>query len=386
MKLMSAVLAFGITCLLSFKDTTMDESKADHKLQLAFPSLEFEMPVELTGSNDDTDRIFVVEQKGRIAVFPNRPEVKNKSVFLDIVRQVDSGGEKGLLGLAFHPNFKSNGYFYVNYTRSSPLETVISRFTVSASHPQVADPGSEMILLTYKQPFSNHNGGKIAFGSDGYLYISAGDGGSGGDPRNNGQDRKTLLGKILRIDVDKPAGKNNYSIPSDNPFKNNQSGYREEIYAYGLRNVWRFAFDDETGMLWAGDVGQNELEEIDIIEKGGNYGWRIMEAEDCFRTSNCDKDNLILPIWSYRQGSTTGRSVTGGYVCRDKKLPELLGKYIYGDFVSGHIWALTYSGKRPVKNDLIATLSDGLSSFGEDKNKNLYVLAYGSGKVYKLED
>jgi glucose/arabinose dehydrogenase len=241
-------------------------------------------------------------------------------------------------------------------------------------------------MLTYKQPFSNHNGGKIAFGNDGYLYISAGDGGSGGDPRNNGQDRKSLLGKILRIDVDKPSGKSKYSIPPDNPFKNSNEAFRGEIYAYGLRNVWRFNFDNDTGMLWAGDVGQNELEEIDIIENGGNYGWRIMEGQDCFRSANCDQDNLLLPVWSYRQGSETGRSITGGYVCRDGTLPTLRGKYIYGDFVSGKIWALTYVGNRAVKNELVSTLGDGLSSFGEDKQKSLYVLAYGSGQVYRLTE
>lgn len=356
-----------------------------YKLSLAFPQLKFEMPVELAGSNDDSDRIFVVEQKGRIVVFPNSPTTSKKAVFLDIVRKVDSGGEKGLLGFALHPDFKNNGYFFVNYTRSAPLETVISRFKVLTSTPQVADADSEEIFLTYKQPYSNHNGGKIAFGNDGYLYISAGDGGSGGDPRNNGQDKKSLLGKILRIDVNQPAGKSKYSIPSDNPFKNNKEGYREEIYAYGLRNVWRFNFDAETDRLWAGDVGQNQLEEIDLIENGGNYGWRIMEAQECFRSKNCDKDNLILPVWSYRQGIETGKSITGGYVCYDKNLPELKGKYIYGDFVSGNIWALTFSEKRPVKNELIATLRDGLSSFGEDKHRNLYVLAYSSGQVYRLD-
>jgi glucose/arabinose dehydrogenase len=384
MKRVISVFALASICSFSAPEKSVNGPAPDYKLQLAFPALEFEMPVELTAPDDNTNRIFVVEQKGRIVVFPNTTNVKNKSVFLDISDNVDSGGEKGLLGLAFHPEYKTNGYFYVNYTRSSPLETVISRFKVSKSNPQAADVQSEEILLTFRQPFSNHNGGKIAFGRDGFLYVSAGDGGSGGDPRNNGQDKKVLLGKILRIDVDKSDGQNKYSIPPDNPFQNNRSGYREEIYAFGLRNVWRFNFDYETGALWAGDVGQNELEEINIIEKGGNYGWRIMEAQDCYRTNNCDKDGLMLPIWSYRQSSTTGRSVTGGYVCRDSTLPALKGKYIYGDFVSGNIWALTYSGTRAVRNDLISTLSDGLASFGEDKNKRLYVVAYGTGKVYRL--
>jgi glucose/arabinose dehydrogenase len=381
MKQLAGVIAISLIFLTA---PSNDVALTNYKLMLAFPALRFELPVELTGSNDHTDRIFVVEQKGRIIVFPNKSNSTQTSVFLDIIRKVDSGGEKGLLGFALHPDYKSNGYFFVNYTRSSPLQSVISRFRVSELNAQIADADSEEILLTYDQPFSNHNGGKIAFGRDGYLYISTGDGGSGGDPRNNGQDRKSLLGKILRIDVNKASGKSKYSIPPDNPFKNSNEGFREEIYAYGLRNVWRFNFDNETGMLWAGDVGQNELEEIDIIENGGNYGWKIMEGQDCFRSRNCDPDNFLLPVWSYRQGSETGRSITGGYVCRDRNLPALSGKYIYGDFVSGRIWALTYAAKRAVKNELVSTLSDGLSSFGQDKQKNLYVLAYGSGHVYKF--
>ena len=368
-----------------FKPETHRESMTRYDLSPAFPALEFDMPVELTSPLDNSHRVFVVEQKGKIMSFLNQADVKSATVFLDIVKKVDSGGEKGLLGLAFHPDYQNNGYFYVNYTRSSPLETVISRFKVNRSNSSAADAASEEILLRYSQPYSNHNGGKIAFGKDGYLYISAGDGGSGGDPHDNGQDLTSLLGKILRIDVNKSSGGKKYSIPSDNPFSGNTKGYREEIFAYGLRNAWRFNFDDETGWLWAGDVGQNEIEEIDIIDNGGNYGWSIMEAEKCFKPKNCNKENLILPIWSYRQGATTGRSVTGGYVCRDKNLKRLQGKYVYGDFVSGNIWALSYSGKKAIKNELIATLSDGLSSFGEDEKKNLYVLAYNSGKVYRLQ-
>jgi glucose/arabinose dehydrogenase len=365
-------------------EIAVSEQTSGYQLSFAFPELEFEMPVELVSPEDNTNRAFVVEQSGRIMSFVNKPDAKNATIFLDIVKNVDSGGEKGLLGLAFHPDFKSNGFFYVNYTRSSPLETVVSRFKANGASPQTADPKSEQVLLHFRQPYSNHNGGKIAFGKDGFLYISTGDGGSGGDPHNNGQDRTSWLGKILRINVDKPAGGKKYSIPSDNPFRGNEEGYLEEIYAYGLRNVWRFNFDDETGQLWAGDVGQNKIEEVDIIEKGGNYGWRIMEGEECFKPRDCKKENLILPIWSYHQGSSTGRSVTGGYVCRDKNLPALNGKYIYGDFVSGNIWALTFSGNRATKNELIASLPDGLSSFGEDSRKNLYVLSYGSGKIYSI--
>jgi glucose/arabinose dehydrogenase len=361
-----------------------DNTNKGYQLVDAFPNLQFDMPVELTSAADDTDRIFVIAQRGKIHVFANKSDVKNSSIFLDIEKKVDSGGEKGLLGLAFHPQYKTNGFFYVNYTRGNPLETVISRFKVSADNPNAADPKSETILLTYDQPYSNHNGGKVAFGKDGYLYISAGDGGSGGDPQNNGQNRKSLLGKILRIDVNRSSGHRLYAIPSDNPYKGNKDNYREEIYAYGLRNAWRFNFDFETGLLWAGDVGQNKIEEIDIVEKGGNYGWRIMEADECFESSDCNKTNFISPIWSYKQSSSTGKSVTGGYICRDKNLPGLEGKYVYGDYVSGNIWALTYDGKKAINNELIAKLSDGLSSFGEDSKRNLYVLAYSTGKIYRL--
>jgi glucose/arabinose dehydrogenase len=355
-----------------------------YKLTAAFPALQFESPVELTSPNDNTDRIFVIEQKGIIRVFANKADTKTATVFLNIVDKLKSGGEMGLLGLAFHPDYKRNGYFYVNYTRGNPLETVISRFKVSTSNPAVADPASETVLLRYRQPYENHNGGKVAFGNDGYLYIAAGDGGSGGDPGNRAQNRKEMLGKILRIDVDHASGNMNYAIPADNPFKGNNEGFREEIYAYGMRNPWRFSFDHKTGMLWAGDVGQSRIEEVDIIENGGNYGWRVMEADECFNSDNCDKKGLITPIWSYHQGSETGNSITGGYVCHDQSLPDLAGKYVFGDFVTGNIWALTYSGKKAVKNELITKLSGGLSAFGEDMKSNLYALAYGTGKIYRI--
>lgn len=364
--------------------TSTSAEGEQYKLVEAFENLSFNLPLELVSPDDGSDRIFVVENKGVIKVFPNKGDVKTSAVFLDIEKKVESGGEKGLLGLAFHPNYKSNGYIYVNYTAGKPLETVIARFKVSASNPNEIDPASEQILLTYLQPYSNHNGGKVAFGNDGFLYIAAGDGGSGGDPGNRAQNKKELLGKILRIDVNKTSPNQKYGIPSDNPFVNNKEGLREEIYAVGMRNPWRFSFDRKTGVLWAGDVGQNKIEEIDIIEKGGNYGWRVMEADECFKSDNCTTEGLITPITSYKQGSNTGNSVTGGYVCYDKNLPELNGKYVYGDFVSGNIWALTYNGKKAVSNNQIAKLSGGLSSFGEDSKHNLYVLSYGTGKIYKL--
>ncbi|WP_296704664.1 PQQ-dependent sugar dehydrogenase, partial [Algoriphagus sp.] len=249
----------------------------------AFPKLSFTRPVDFQHAGDNSNRVFVVEQRGVISVFQNDLETTEKTEFLKIENLVDdSGNEEGLLGLAFHPDYKSNGYFYVNYTATNPNRTVISRFSVSSSNPNQADGSSELVLLEFDQPFSNHNGGQISFGPDGYLYIAVGDGGSGGDPRGNGQNRKSLLGSILRIDIDRTEGSKNYAIPSDNPFANNNLGFKEEIYAYGLRNPWRFSFDSANGQLWVGDVGQNKYEEVDIIKKGGNYGWNSMEGFHCF--------------------------------------------------------------------------------------------------------
>lgn len=364
--------------------------QASYKLTEAFPKLRFDQPVELISPGDGTDRLFVIAQKGIIHVFPNKTDAFESKEFLNITKKVESGGEKGLLGLAFHPDYKNNGYFYVNYTRRGPLETVIARFTVSKDDPGKADAGSEVVLLTYKQPFSNHNGGKIAFGKDGYLYISAGDGGSGGDPKNNGQDRTSLLGKIMRIDVDNRTGKLNYSIPQDNPYKGNKEGFREEIYAYGLRNVWKFSFDSKTGRLWAGDVGQNSREEVSIIDKGGNYGWKMMEGMVCYtgrnieNNENCNKATYIKPVHEYMHADGLGQSVTGGYVYRGKKMPELVGQYIYGDYTSGKIWALKQNADGTVSNELLGDMDGQISSFGEDKDKELYICSYGDGRIFQL--
>lgn len=361
-----------------------------YELTAAFPDLSFERPVELQSPPDGTDRIFVLEQKGRIMVFPNKAEVKKAAVYLDIVDRVTSGGaggELGLLGLAFHPDFKNNGYFYVYYTRKAPhLESAVSRFQVSKTNGNAADLNSEEVILTFSQPYDNHNGGKIAFGNDGYLYIGSGDGGTTkGDPHNNSQNKSALLGKILRIDVNKKASNWQYAIPDDNPFKGNKENFREEIYAYGMRNPWRFSFDKETGLLWAADVGQARYEEIDIIKNGGNYGWRLMEADKCYKPEDCNPAGLELPVYTYAHGGDTGISITGGYVCRDKNLPELNGKYIYGDFGTGYIWALTYDGTRVVSNEKLTQLQDrALSSFGEDSHNQLYALALATGKIYKI--
>jgi glucose/arabinose dehydrogenase len=318
--------------------------------------------------------------KGVISVFKNEAQVPEKSTFLDIEDLVnDSGNEQGLLGLAFHPNYRTNGYFYVNYTASNPNRTVISRFSVSQSDPNKADKSSEMIVLEFEQPYSNHNGGQLAFGPDGYLYIAVGDGGSGGDPMGHGQNRSTLLGTILRLDIDSKESGKNYGVPADNPFINNTEGVRPEIYAYGLRNPWRFSFDSVNGELWAGDVGQNSYEEIDRIVKGGNYGWNIMEGNHCFK-SDCSETGLEMPVWEY--GRSEGVSVTGGYVYRGDALPELVGHYIYADFASGRIWSLNASQSQNSNKELLKA-NFNISSFGVDGNQELYICGF-DGKIYQL--
>lgn len=353
---------------------------SSYTVEPAFANLSFNNPLDLQYPGDGSGRLFVVEQSGVIKVFANDASTSEATVFLDIQNRVSSGGERGLLGLAFHPNFESNGYFYVNYTAPDPLRTHISRFQVSAQNPDQADPSSETVLLSYNQPFSNHNGGQIRFGPDGYLYIAAGDGGGAGDPNKNGQDRSVLLGKILRIDVDGTENGNDYAIPPENPFAGNQQGFREEIFAYGLRNPWRFSFDAENGQLWSGDVGQNNYEEIDIIEAGGNYGWNIMEGEHCYEpSSGCDMTGLQLPVWEYSHSA--GNSVTGGFVYRGTALQGLIGRYIYADFGSGRIWSLDASDPENPDNQLLVDTDLNISSFGVDAENEIYFTAF-DGTVY----
>jgi glucose/arabinose dehydrogenase len=355
-------------------------------LQQAFPNISFVNPVDFQHPGDGTNRLFVVEQRGIIHVFENKHDVDQKSVFLDIQERVDdSGMEEGLLGLAFHPDFEKNRYFYVNYTSTNPDRSRISRFRVSKSNPDVADPESELIVLEVDKPYENHNAGQLVFGpSDGYLYVPTGDGGSGGDPHNNGQNLKALLGKILRIDVNRTDSGLHYAIPPDNPFANNTQGYRKEIFAYGMRNPWRISFDPETGRLWAADVGQNKWEEIDIIQSGKNYGWRTMEGRHCYNPpEDCDTTGLTMPVWEY--GRSQGISATGGYVYRGPGVSELTGKYVYADFGSGRIWSLAYDGQKPPSNALLLDTSLQISSFGVDRLNELYVCAF-DGKIYKFTE
>ena len=353
-------------------------------VELAFPNLSLPRPVAMAYPEDGTDRLFLALQAGRVVVFPNDRAVLDVATFLDIRDRVaDVGREEGLLGLAFDPDYRRNGYLYVYYTAGGPRRSVVSRFTVSAVDPDGADRKSEKILLEVPQPYANHNGGQLVFGPDGYLYIGLGDGGSGGDPHLNGQDPATLLGSILRVDVSSVDSSGAYSIPSDNPFAGREAGARGEVWAFGLRNPWRFTFDRDTGDLWAADVGQDRYEEIDLIRPGLNYGWNLMEGSHCFGRPDdgCSRDGLVLPLVEY--GRNEGCSVTGGYVYRGPRLDSLNGAYLYGDFCSGKIWALRYIGGRVTEHMALIDSDLAISSFGEDRSGGLYILSLDGG-IYRL--
>ena len=353
-------------------------------VERAFPDLEFRRLTNLAQPDDGRGMLFVTEQAGLVRLFPNRQDAAEAGVFLDIrdrVREVNN--EEGLLGLAFDPGYAGNGFFYVHYSAGSPRRSVVSRFSVSPGDPLRADPGSELVVMEIRQPFGNHNGGQIAFGPDGYLYVALGDGGSAGDPGDNGQDLETLLGSVLRIDVSQSSPGEPYRIPHDNPFVG-EPGVRWEIWAYGLRNPWRFSFD-ASGRLWAADVGQNAWEEIGVLEGGGNYGWRCMEGLHRFRwESGCDSAVLTSPVWEYPR--TSGNcSVTGGYVYRGSGIPDLAGAYVYGDYCSGRIWGLRLDGGSVGEQALLAESGLFIASFGEDLDGNLYVLSRNEG-IYRLTE
>jgi len=353
-------------------------------LEVAFPKLSLQNLVHLTYIPDGSKRLFAVLQNGQIMVFPNDPDVASAKVFLDIAQQVDHADtEGGLLGLAFDPEYDVNGYFYVSYTTPPPRRSIISRFSVRKEDPDQADPTSELVIMEVAQPFPNHNGGHIVFGPDGYLYIGLGDGGSAGDPLGHAQDRSTVLGSILRIDVTDAAPGAPYAIPLDNPFVGTENDVRGEIWAYGLRNPWRFNFDPVTGDLWAADVGQGDYEEIDIVKRGANYGWNIMEGAHCYPPSVdvCNQSGLEVPIFEYTHAE--GCSVIGGYVYRGSRLPWLEGYYLYGDYCSGKVWALRYDGTEVVERMQLADFSFSISAFGEDDQGEIYTLSPGGG-IYRL--
>ncbi len=371
--MLSAVLACADSAGTNGPDGPVPDNLAVQEVVSGLSS-----PVYLTAPSGDA-RLFVVEQPGRIRIVQNGQLVA--ASFLDITDVVGSGGERGLLGMAFHPQYAVNGYFYVNYTDNSG-DTRIERYTVSGD-PNVADRGSARLVLRVPQPFSNHNGGLVIFGPDGMLYIGMGDGGSGGDPQGNGQDLTTLLGALLRIDVD---GGDPYAIPPDNPFAGDPS-VRQEIWAYGLRNPWRFAFDDQEGLLYIADVGQNALEEINVVPAASaarNYGWNTMEGTECHAASNCDQTGLTLPVVVYATTSANC-SVIGGFVYRGGAIPELAGRYFYSDFCGGWLRSILYANGAVVEQRVWEVGSLGsVLSFGQDGAGELYVLSSSGGRVYRL--
>ncbi|MBA4180186.1 MAG: glucose dehydrogenase [Anaerolinea sp.] len=341
----------------------------------------FSRPLYLTAPPDGSGRLFVVEQTGKVRVIQDG--VILAAPFADLASVVTSeGSEQGLLGLAFHPKYAENGRFFVAYTAANGGDNTLAEYRVSAD-PNRADANSRKVLLAIPDFAANHNGGMVAFGPDGYLYLSTGDGGQAGDPRGNGQNRDALLGKILRLDVDGAAP---YAIPAGNPFA--LGGGRPEIWAYGLRNAWRFSFDRQTGDLWIADVGQNVYEEVDFEPAGGkggvNYGWSVMEGAHCYRpSSNCDQTGLALPVAEYRHNE--GCSVTGGYVYRGAKEPKLAGAYFFTDYCGGVIWALTRAADGSWTRTPVLSSRLSISSFGEDQAGEVYVVSQEDGTIYRLK-
>lgn len=373
----------------------VDESPLPFTVAPAFPNIEWAgwepvndkgvpvplRPIVLTHANDQSGRTFVATQHGVIHVFPNKPDVKKTKIFLDIQDRVtykDTQNEEGFLGLAFHPKYKQNGEFFVYYTKKPGLLSVVSRFKLSKDDPDKADPNSEEVLLTLKQPMWNHNGGTVCFGHDGYLYIALGDGGGANDMFKNSRKMNTFHSKILRIDVDSKSAGKPYGIPADNPFVG-KDGVLPEIYCYGIRNVWRLAFDRKTGQGWFGEVGQNLYEEINLLYKGADYGWNPRESFHPFgAASQAVNNKMIEPIWEYHHD--VGKSITGGNVYRGKAYPELDGMYLYADYVSARIWALKYDfdQKRVVANREIKHRGLPIMSFGEDEDGETYLLTFSA--------
>jgi len=339
-------------------------------------------PIAVTNAGDQSSRLFIVEKEGMIQLIKNSDYQVESTPFLDIRSRVDDGAnEEGLLGLAFHPQYKTNGYFYVNYIRDgSPDKTRISRFNVNSSNPNIADPNSELILLEYDQPFGNHNGGDLQFGPDGYLYIASGDGGSSNDPQGNAQNTNTLLGAILRIDVDNPSGGLNYSLPASNPFGN-------EVWLYGLRNPWRFSFDANTGDMYIADVGQNSREEVNVVLSGVgglNLGWNCREG---FINSSGCSGTFHDPIFDYTHNlSTGGRSITGGFVYRGNTFSDFQGWYFFIDFVSERLWQTKGTSAAGLQSTtkIISNVSS-ISSFGVSEAGELYAVSI-SGRLYRIID
>jgi glucose/arabinose dehydrogenase len=348
---------------------------AELSLAPMFGGKTFDQPVFMRQSPLQDNHWFVLEKGGKL--FRLGSDGSDRRLVIDLSERVEAGPmEAGLLGFAFHPAFADNGQVYFSYTRDgSPLTSVLSRFR-SRDGGRSIDPASEQVLLEVNQPYSNHNGGHIAFGPDGYLYYGLGDGGAAGDPQGNGQNRHTLLGAMLRLDVD---GKPPYGIARGNPFV--KGGGRSEIYAWGLRNPWRWSFDRESGELWVGDVGQNSWEEVDRVGAGDNLGWNHWEGNHCYRRSDCSAEGMAMPVAEYSH--RVGCSITGGYVYRGEAIAALYGDYIFGDFCSGRIWALDSEDDKASPRMLLLS-GKRIASFAEDRAGELYLLDFAVGRIFRL--
>lgn len=372
----------------SSRASELEKNTVGIGLEKCFENLRFQRPILVTHAGDGSDRIFVVEQGGRILVFENGPSPTKAEVFLDISAFVSRvGNEEGLLGLAFHPDYQSNGQFFVSYSsKKDDMLSVIARYTVSKNNANRADRDSQKVVLTQVQPYRNHNGGDIKFGLDGYLYIAFGDGGSADDPHRHGQNLENWLGSILRIDVDHADGGRAYSIPNDNPFvggtEQGTINAAPEIFAFGLRNVWRFSFDRQTGELWAADVGQNKTEEVNIIQSGGNYGWNRFEANEVFdEKTSLAYGEPVKPAITYDH--SLGLSITGGHVYRGRRFPQLNGLYFFADYVSGNLWSAEKTETGTYKDSLVRQTGRSIASFGEDQQGEIYACSF-DGYLYRV--
>jgi len=383
-------IPYGITFGAEF---SINQSPLPVGVEKAFDHFQVERPILIDHAGDGSARLFIASQLGMIYVLPSVTSQEEPTLFLDIFPQVsyqEKQNEEGLLGMAFHPKYETNGQFFVYYTTTvEPNVSYVSRFKVLADNPNVADPKSEEILMKIKQPFWNHNGGTIAFGPDGFLYIALGDGGNSKDPLLSAQDTSTVLGKILRIDIDKKDPGLAYAIPRDNPFARTPNA-RPEIYATGLRNVWRMSFDRETGVMYFADVGQDLWEEINIGKLGGNYGWSIREGAHPFSGTSKETSTFIDPVWEYPHEANWGKSITGGNVYRGKQIDALKGYYLYGDYVTGKLWALKIDPKtnQALENRPIVWPSAmPMVTFGEDEAGEVYFTSTASGGIiYRFTD